>query len=366
MIVFLCVVALAAGEPLREALQSSEALVKLFNDFSVMENRAYSASEARFRLRLFKKTLQSVVETNEADLGWTAGLNFFSDLTEEEKAQYLGLNTSLHLAPAPAMPETQAPSSIDWRSQGAVTGVKNQGKCGSCWTFGAVGSTEGVHKKTTGSLVTFAEQELLDCVYEGRRDGCQGGWMQDGFTYIQQHQRLAPSSAVSYRGSDGACNYNGKANGLRAKVTGQYGVPGSESGHTSGLSRGPIAVAFEVTNKCQQYRGGIFKDTTCSGSANHAVTMVGFDSQKFMIKNSWGGGWGSGGYIYMARNHHNCQLYSHSAVITMSGSGPDPRPTDGPNPDPDCRDAGGQMCQLYRDWMCRYQPHNCMKTCGRC
>merc|ERR1711973_799349 len=106
------------------------------------------------------------------------------------------------------------------------------------------------------------------------------------------------------------------------------------------------------------------------------VTMVGYDNEKFMIKNSWGSGWGSGGYIYMARNHHNCKLYTHSAIITLSGSGPDPvpdptdapdpDPTNGPDPDPDCSDAAPAQCGLYRDWMCRYQSHHCRKTCGLC
>merc|ERR1712139_446897 len=131
-------------------------------------------------------------------------------------------------------------------------------------------------------------------------------------------------------------------------------VPTSESGHLSALTKGPIAVAFEVTNACQQYRSGIFKDTSCRGNANHAVTMVAYDSQKFSIKNSWGGSWGNGGYIYMARNHHNCQLYSHSSIITLEGEGPDPgpdptdgpEPTDGPNPTdgPDPTDAPNPDC----------------------
>jgi len=365
MILLLATLALAsASDPLRAALQSPEGMAQLFTQFEAEQGRVYNNNEAKMRFRLFRKSVQEVVETNEQDLGWTAGLNFFSDLTEEEGKQYLGFNASLAHPVGEPLPPSDEPmtSSIDWRSRGAVTGVKNQGNCGSCWTFGAVGSVEGVHKKTTGSLVTFAEQELLDCVYEGRRDGCQGGWMQDAFTYIQNKRRLAPSSAVSYRGKDGSCNYSGKTNGLRATVTGQYAVPGSESGHMSGLSRGPIAVAFEVTSKSKQYRGGIFKDTTCRGSANHAVTMVGFDSQKFMIKNSWGGSWGSGGYIYMSRNYHNCKLYSHSAIITMS-SGPEP-PT--PDIDPICKDDAGATCRLYKDWMCRYQAHNCKKSCGRC
>jgi len=379
MILFLATLALAsAADPLRAALQSPEGMAQLFTQFEAEQGRVYDNNEAKLRFRLFRKSVKEVVETNEQDLGWTAGLNFFADLTEDEKKQYLGFNASMEHSVGEPLPPSDGPmaSEIDWRQKGGVTGVKNQGSCGSCWTFGAVGSVEGVHKKETGSLVTFAEQELLDCVYEGKRDGCQGGWMQDCFTYMQQNQRLAPSSAVSYRGRDGSCNYRGKANGLKAKVSGQYAVPGSESGHMSGLARGPIAVAFEVTNACQQYRGGIFKDTSCRGNANHAVTMVGFDSQKFMIKNSWGSSWGSSGYIYMSRNHHNCKLYTHSAIITLSGSGPDPGPdptdgpdpdpTNGPDPDPGCKDLAPAQCRLYKDWMCTYQSHNCMKTCGRC
>jgi len=380
MIFLLATLALAsAADPLKDALQSPDGMAQLFTQFEAEQGRVYNANEAKLRIRLFRKSVKEVVDTNEQDLSWTAGVNFFSDLTEDEKKQYLGFNASMQHSVGEPLPLSDGPmaSPIDWRQKGGVTGVKNQQSCGSCWTFGAVGSIEGVHKAATGSLVTFAEQELLDCVYEGKRDGCQGGWMQDCFSYMQKTQRLAPSSAVSYRGRDGSCNYRGKANGLKAKVSGQYAVPGSESGHMSGLAKGPIAVAFEVTSACQQYRSGILKDTSCRGNANHAVTMVGFDSQKFMIKNSWGSGWGSGGYVYMARNHHNCKLYTHSAIITLSGSGPDPKPTDGPDPtdgpnptdgpdpDPDCSDLASE-CDRLLEWMCKHQPHNCMKSCGKC
>ena len=268
----------AAADPLLDALQSPEALGRLFAQYEAVEGKYYSGNEAKFRMRLFRRSVRNVAETNSQDLGWEAGLNLFSDMTEAEKSQYLGLNTSLSYTPGEPLPLTNEPlaSSIDWRTKGGVTPVKNQGSCGSCWTFGAVGSLEGVNKAASGNLVTFAEQELLDCVYENpKRDGCQGGWMQDAFSYIQRTQRIAPSSAVSYRGSDGTCNYMSKPNGLKNKCTGQYAVPTSESGHLSGLAQGPIAVAFEVTKACQSYRSGVFRDTTCHGNANHAVTMVG-------------------------------------------------------------------------------------------
>ena len=387
MILLLATLALASADPLRDALQSNERLAKLFVQYENVEGRVYDANEARFRFRLFRKSVQSAADINAQDLGWSAGLNLFSDMTAEEKQQYLGLNISLPHAQGEPLPLSDVPAAgeIDWRSKGAVTEVKQQGRCGSCWSFGAVGSIEGVHKKETGEKVMFAEQELLDCTYEGKRDGCQGGLMHDAFNYMKGSQRLAPASAVSYTAKDGSCNYRGKPNALKATVEGMYEVPNTESSHTQALARGPIAVAFEVTDKCQQYRGGVFKDTTCRGQPNHAVTMVAYNSQSFAIKNSWGAGWGDSGYIYMSRNHGNCGLYSHSVVISLVAKddpnpgpdptdGPDPiptedpnpNPTDGPNPDPDCKDLAPAQCRLYRDWMCRYQPHNCQKTCGEC
>merc|ERR1719318_369737 len=363
MIVLLLTVALAGADPLKEALQSSDGLVKLFTEYEADQGNVYSVSETKFRLRIFRKNLRSIVETNEEHLGWQAGLNFFSDLTEEEGQQYLGLNMSLPHTPGTPLPLSTTPTaeSIDWREKGAVTPVKSQGRCGSCWSFGAVGSVEGVHKAKSGNLVKFAEQELLDCVYEGKRDGCKGGWMHDCFAYMNREQRLAPSKAVRYRAKDGACKYGRVQNGLQRKVAGYYEVPKTEDGHLSGLARGPIAVAFHVTSKCKQYKKGIFKDTSCSRYANHAVTMVSYDSEKFAIKNSWGGSWGDHGYIYMARNHHNCNMYLHSSIITLSDEAPEPRPTDEPEPtpeptepqpDPECVDEWGQSCVTHAAHLC--------------
>merc|ERR1711973_428050 len=156
MIFLLATLALAsAADPLRAALQSPEGMAQLFTQFEAEQGRVYDNNEAKLRFRLFRKSVKEVGETNEQDVGWTAGLNFFADLTEDEKKQYLGFNASVEHSVGEPLPPSDGPmpSAVDWRSQGAVTGVKNQGKCGSCWTFGAVGSTEGVHKEATGRLV---------------------------------------------------------------------------------------------------------------------------------------------------------------------------------------------------------------------
>lgn len=314
-----------AVDPLEDALQSTEGLVKLFTQFTAENGQAFSAAEAPMRLRLFRKELKAVVEINKEGLEWKAGLNFFADLTEEERGQYLGLNISLTPSNVgeelPVLPQAPGYGSLDWRSKGAVTGVKNQGSCGSCWSFAAVGSLEGVHKIATGSLVSFAEQEMLDCTYEGRRDGCKGGWYYDAFTYVKNARRMAPSSAVRYRGRDGYCSYSRITNGLRGTVTGHSSVSRSESGLVSALSGGPVSVAFQVTSQSQRYRSGLFRDTSCGQQQNHAVTAVGYSSSAIIVKNSWGSGWGERGYIQFRRGGSNCGLYGNNAIVRVSGRG---------------------------------------------
>ena len=379
MILLLLTIALASADPLREALQSSDKLLQLFSQFQRDNNRGYTSQKGKIRVLIFRKNVRDIVETNEQDLGWKAGINFFSDLTEEEGAQYLGLNMSLPQTPGTPLPLSSAPAavSLDWREKGAVTPVKSQGRCGSCWTFSVVGSSEGVHQIKTGNLVKFAEQELLDCVYEGKRDGCKGGWMSEGFKYMHTAQRLAPSNVVKYRAKDGACRYNRIANGLQRKVSGYYDVPKNEEGHVSALSRGPIAVAFEVTSKMKQYKSGVLKDTTCKGWPNHAVTMVGYNAESFAIKNSWGGHWGDGGYVHMSRHHHNCKLYENSSLLELSNEKPDPnpqpteppQPTDPPTDPPVCEDAWPEACKLQTSYLCSIPAHrhlHCKKTCKVC
>lgn len=248
----------------------------------------------------------------------TAGLNFLSDMSQDEKAQYMGLNATLVPEDA-GEPLSEAPAagtSKDWRLSGAVTGVKNQGRCGSCWSFAAVGCIEGVHKVASGSLVTFAEQELLDCTYPSR-DGCKGGLYHDAFALVKRTGRLASSSEVRYYGRDGSCSYSGKGNALKAKVTGHSKVSASEGGLVSALNGGPVAVAFQVTSQSSRYHIGLFRDTRCTQQQNHAVTAVGYTSDSIIVKNSWGTRWGESGYIRFKRGGSNCGLYGNNAIVTM-------------------------------------------------
>ncbi|KAK2996129.1 hypothetical protein RJ639_029404 [Escallonia herrerae] len=101
---------------------------------------------------------------------------------------------------------TAVPSCMDWRKKGAVTPVKDQGQCGSCWAFSTIAATEGINQLTTGKLISLSEQELVDCDKAGEDQGCEGGYMEDGFEFIVKNKGIATEAAYPYDAADGTCN----------------------------------------------------------------------------------------------------------------------------------------------------------------
>ena len=201
-----------AEDPLRSVLRSAKETLSFYGQFKAQRGIVYTELEDRVRFRLFRSNAEKVASYNE-EKGETAvyELNFFSTMTDEERQQYLGLNVTGHESnPADdsGRSVSQLPSSLLWTSKdkSAVTAVKNQGSCGSCWSFGAVGGLETRYKIQGKKLKSFAEQEYLDCVYEGKRDGCQGGWMSDAYQYSAKNGgRLATTRNYPYKAKDGKC-----------------------------------------------------------------------------------------------------------------------------------------------------------------
>ena len=310
-------------------------------------------------------------------------LNFFSTMTESEQISYRGLNVTGHnknAKPALRSSGVAVPASKLWTNEGKVTAVENQGSCGSCWTWGAVGGLETRYAEMSGVLRKFAEQEYLDCVYEGSRDGCNGGWPDDCYTYSANNGgRLASTVNYAYKQRDGSCQGSSKPDAMiAAKIKGVVSVGRSEQANIEALASGSLSVAFEVTDYFQSYSKGILKDTTCRGRPNHAVTAVGYTQNYVLVKNSWGSGWGDQGYVKFARNHHNCDLWDYSSYPKLvstgaSDNGGNDTATDynaddddsGPAPEPDCVDSHSpcpeEWCQY--DWIVE---DYCQKTCGNC
>ena len=207
---FLAVCGTIAEDDLRAILMSPKATLKMYRKFREKQGQSSGVGEDLMRLRLFVQNAQEVAAFNEQDQSAEFELNFFSDLTASEKQRWLGLNITgqeHEVAPLSAAPTGPVPASTLWVTQGKVTAVKNQGSCGSCWTFGAVGGLETRYALVSNRLRDFAEQEYLDCVYETSRiNGCRGGWPKHCYLYsARAGGRLAATADYSYTARDGTC-----------------------------------------------------------------------------------------------------------------------------------------------------------------
>jgi len=251
---------------------------------------------------------------NRKGLSYTVGMNHFGDLTHREfVATMNGLNITRNGYSRIAVADLNplAPSSWDWRTKGAVTGVKNQGQCGSCWSFSATGSTEGAHFLKNGRLVSLSEQNLVDCSTAQGNQGCNGGLMDQAFQYIIQNGGIDTEASYPYTASGpNACRYNPANRG--ATLRSYNDVPsGDENSLLNAVYSTPTSVAIDASHQSFQfYNGGVYSDPSCSSTQlDHGVLAIGYGDYQgrpyWLVKNSWGTQWGLNGYIMMARNDRN-------------------------------------------------------------
>ncbi|KAJ8984232.1 hypothetical protein NQ317_007464 [Molorchus minor] len=265
--------------------------------------KSYGDMDERIRMTIFYNNLRKIKEHNEkyakGEATYEMGINRFADWAKEEFLAFLTpFNTNKvekNYTIFGSFKELQVADAIDWRKKGAVTKVKDQGQCGSCWAFSTVGSVEGQNYLKSGNLISLSPQQLVDC--DASDGGCDGGLMDSAFKYIKQHG-IESNEDYPYRGSDGSCKHDESKSVL--KVQGFVDVPANETSLQAAVGTiGPISVAIDATD-LQFYSSGILKDGHCtSDHLNHGVVAVGYGSEHgqdyWIIKNSWSEGWGEGG-----------------------------------------------------------------------
>jgi C1A family cysteine protease len=296
-----------------------QAMVARHDEWMAKYGRVYSdAAEKARRFEVFKANVVFIESVNAGNHKFELEANQFADLTDDEfRATWTGYRPRRPAAAASSRKATgfryanvslaDVPTSVDWRTKGAVTPIKDQGECGCCWAFSAVASMEGAVKISTGKLVSLSEQELVDCDVNGMDQGCEGGEMDDAFEFVVDNGGLTTESKYPYTGSDGTCNSD-EAKNDAASITGYEDVPANdETSLRKAVANQPVSVAVDGgDNLFRFYKGGVLSGA-CGTELDHGIAAVGYgvagDGTKFwLMKNSWGTSWGEAGYIRMERD----------------------------------------------------------------
>jgi C1A family cysteine protease len=317
----------------QEACCPGPCCVEEFDNFVEKFGKDYGPEYAK-RQAIFADNWAAVERANAKDNHFKLALNEYADLTSEEMAEMYG-----GLAGKPNMTQLKlgagrhvysgAPlaNSIDWVGKGAVTPVKNQAECGSCWAFSSTGALEGAVQIATGKLVSFSEQQLVDCArFRYLNMGCSGGLQPHAFNYMKKND-LCTEAEYPYIGKNNIftkCQAKSCSNpGLTKGTMMNYKfVDGNEQALMEALQQQPVSVSIEADEQLFHfYSSGVLHGEGCGTALDHAVLAVGYggegDLRYWKVKNSWGTTWGEAGYVRIVRGVDECGILKGPPVYPV-------------------------------------------------
>ncbi len=311
--------------------------------FGWMKEHGVKASSGEHFVQMiqnFANNDDAIEAHNAKKASYTLGHNQFSHMGASEWRAYVqGFERPTQQTGLTHVITGTAADSVDWVAKGAVSGVKDQGQCGSCWAFSTVGALEGSYQIKTGTLQTFSEQNLVSCdnrSTKGSDLGCKGGLMDSAFEWTQANGGLCTEDAYPYVSGESKKNEDCKQSScsLVKGVTPKSWTDikaNSDADFINALNLGPVAVAIEADEMAfQLYKSGVF-DAKCGTSLDHGVLAVGYGHDDasgldfYNVKNSWGKTWGEGGYIRFVRGGNTqkegqCGILSQASYVTVSGN----------------------------------------------
>lgn len=277
---------------------------KQFMKFVIEHGKTYNTpKEYMHRLQIFYTNIQEARQMRARnDVTHQVGVTKFFDLTREEfKAKYTGLILSTQPRNGEWI-QTNNPTDVDWRTKGIVTGVKDQGACGSCWAFSAIAATESAYAQAGNTLTAFAEQQLVDCSGSEGNMGCNGGWMDWAFKYIES-AAIETEADYPYTARDGSCK--AEASKGVTKISGFTDVAANNGAALESASAARVVSVAVDANNFFSYTGGVISMSSCGTGLDHGVTLVGYakgSTNYWIVKNSWGSSWGLEGYVHLEKN----------------------------------------------------------------
>ena len=285
-----------------------------FTKFQSLYNKQYeNFKEFEYRFDIFATNLNNILRHNSnSSHTFKMAVNKFADMTPEEfkEKRIFGYKRSFSNGfSCQSFTNTNKtlPDSVDWRTAKAVTPVKDQGQCGSCWAFSSTGAMEGAWAITKGQLVSLSEQQLMDCSRKLGNQGCEGGDMDPSFQWVIQNGGICSENDYKYKEAD---SNKCKNCTVVAKFTGCADVkPNNQLALKEAVAKGPVSVAIEAdSNSFQFYSSGVITDKDCGTKLDHGVLAVGYgvepkDGTKYwLVKNSWSDSWGDQGYVKIERS----------------------------------------------------------------